>query len=151
MELCSGDYALAMTSFMNREEDYDRLFSALQEIDTECQTKFNQKKIDKKEGIYEDSISIPGINASGFISRVYVPNEKAMEIGEATDLVKKAIPLIQAAGKISGDYVYLYPPGIPLLVPGEVITEEMIENIHECIKMGLDIKGIHKLRINVVN
>ena len=32
-----------------------------------------------------------------------------------------------AAGKTAGTYVNLYPPGIPLVVPGEVITEEVIK------------------------
>jgi arginine/lysine/ornithine decarboxylase len=133
MELCSGDYVLAMTSFLNTAKDYDRLFHALMEIDDEYLEEENT------------------VNASGFISRVYVPNEKEMEIAEAVDSTHCEIPLTKAAGKLSGDYIYLYPPGIPLLVPGEVITEKMIENIEECFRLELDVKGIHKLRINIVN
>ena len=132
MELCSGDYVLAMTSFLNKQEDYDRLLQALQKIDEECEMK-------------------SGFNASGFISHIYAQNEKSLEIAEAADLSKKEILLTQAAGKLAGDYIYLYPPGIPLLVPGEIITEKMIGNIHECMELGLDLKGIHMLRINVVN
>ena len=164
MELCSGDYVLAMTSFLNCKEDFERLLHALKEIDAECQKEIvdrctkevgdgNDKEDNHKANRedYKNSIRADGLNASGFISRVYITNEKAFEIYEAVDCNKNEIPLAKAAGKLAGDYIYLYPPGIPLLVPGEIITEEMIENIMECIRMNLDVKGVHKQRINIVN
>jgi arginine/lysine/ornithine decarboxylase len=143
MELCSGDYVLAMTSFLNKQEDYGRLLHALMEIDENCKQEINAE--------YQQEMKSNKMNTSGFISRVYVPNEKAFEISEAVDCNKNEVPLTEAAGKLAGDYVYLYPPGIPLLVPGEIISAEMIENITECIRMELDVKGVHKLRINIVN
>ena len=42
---------------------------------------------------------------------------------------------------ISADYVYFYPPGIPLLVPGEVIESGIIEQIRAAVSAGIDICG----------
>lgn len=47
-------------------------------------------------------------------------------------------------GKISVEYAYVYPPGIPLIVPGERISEEVILLIEEYSKMGFQIEGLKK-------
>ena len=52
---------------------------------------------------------------------------------------------------VSGDYVYLYPPGIPVLVPGEAIDVQTAETIRHCIRLGLEVEGLPDLTcINVV-
>lgn len=53
-----------------------------------------------------------------------VPGRAAMKASEAVRLPKYKVPLAEAVGKISAQYVTPYPPGIPLVVPGEVITPE---------------------------
>ncbi len=45
-------------------------------------------------------------------------------------------------GRVAADYVYLYPPGIPLVVPGEEITEECIALWNYFMKNGLELKGL---------
>ena len=52
------------------------------------------------------------------------------------------IPFAHAEGKIVGDFVNLYPPGIPILVPGEVIGAREIQMIQESLRMGLHVQGI---------
>ena len=42
-----------------------------------------------------------------------------MEIGEAWNLPAKEVAFEEAAGAVSAEYIYLYPPGIPLIVPGK--------------------------------
>ena len=63
---------------------------------------------------------------------MYRKNPRRMQIYQALDLPYREVPLDEAVGKMAADYVYLYPPGIPLIVPGEVITEEFIRHIREC-------------------
>ena len=46
---------------------------------------------------------------------------------------------------MSGDYVYLYPPGIPVLVPGEAIDVQTAETIRHCIRLGLEVEGLPDL------
>ena len=141
MEMCSGEYVLAMTSFCDTGEGYERLFAALSEIEAENCTAFIDTSMDAPVG---------GSDLTGFISRIYRKNEKQSEIAQAVDLPGEEIELAAAAGRIAGDYVYLYPPGIPLLVPGERIDAGTIAGIRECQKKNLNIKGVLNDRINVV-
>ena len=49
-----------------------------------------------------------------------------------------------AKGLVSADYISLYPPGIPLLAPGEEISEEHIEGIGEALRENLKVQGLTK-------
>ncbi len=51
------------------------------------------------------------------------------------------IPLAEAAGRIITEFIMVYPPGIPIFLPGEVITEENIAYIQENIRVGLPVQG----------
>ena len=54
---------------------------------------------------------------------------------------KKAVPLAEAAGKICGEQVSFYPPGIPVLLPGELVTEEIIAYCRAQKELGLPVSG----------
>ena len=127
LEMASKDYVIAMTSIMDTEEIFDRFYNVLQEIDKNltCATesyKFN-----------------------------YIFNtNKKMESYE-TDFVDKEECLINdSVGRVSTEYIYIYPPGIPWVVPGEVITKEIVENIDIYRHNGFMIKGINDNKILVV-
>jgi arginine decarboxylase len=47
----------------------------------------------------------------------------------------------QSAGRIIAEFIYVYPPGIPILLPGEVISQENIDYIMDHVKVGLPVKG----------
>ncbi len=51
------------------------------------------------------------------------------------------IPLADAAERIIAEFIYVYPPGIPILLPGEVISQENIDYITDHVKVGLPVKG----------
>jgi arginine/lysine/ornithine decarboxylase len=51
------------------------------------------------------------------------------------------VDIASAAGRISEEFLYLYPPGIPLIVPGEVITDELVANLDRYRDCGLEITG----------
>ena len=62
------------------------------------------------------------------------------------------VPLRQSIGKISAEEVTFYPPGIPMLCPGELITVEIVESIEENLSVGRRIvgavdKSMHTLKI----
>lgn len=133
MEMESGFYVLGMTSVMDREEGFLRLALALEEID--------QTLRKEKSGSFE------------VIEEMYLPKEKKMELYQAMDKDKETIPFHRAAGKISGSIVSIYPPGIPVLLPGEVITEDFLKNMRQCKKLGLNVQGIADIlneRIDVI-
>ncbi len=51
------------------------------------------------------------------------------------------VPLKQSAGRIMAESVYVYPPGIPILLPGELIAEQHIRYILDHLEVGLPVKG----------
>ena len=54
----------------------------------------------------------------------------------------ETVRLDQAVGRIAGEYVTVYPPGIPTLVPGESIGEQQVNYLRACIETGLTVYGI---------
>lgn len=53
----------------------------------------------------------------------------------------ETLPFKDAADRIIAEFIYVYPPGIPILLPGEVITQELIDYIVEHVEVGLPVKG----------
>lgn len=141
MEMVSGSYVLGMTSIMDEKEGFDRLAEALHEID-------------KEERQNTDVFGVTDKTESGdFIRRMYQKNPCEMQIYQAANLPYKEEQFDRAIGKISADYVFLYPPGIPLIVPGEIITADFIERIRECKAKELNVEGLSSLsfeRIKIV-
>ena len=71
-----------------------------------------------------------------------VPQTQAvLPLREVFYRAKKAVSLAQAAGKICGEQVSFYPPGIPVLLPGELVTEEIIAYCQAQKELGLPVSG----------
>lgn len=150
MEMVSADYVLGMTSLMDTDEGMRRLVTALHEIDEK-----NRRMAELHETAEENrKTELDGeVPEAGFTARMYRKNPRRMQIYQALDLSYREMPLDEAVGKMAADYVYLYPPGIPLIVPGEVITEEFIRHIRECRERKLNVEGQGNLapgRIKIV-
>ncbi|WP_223066427.1 aminotransferase class I/II-fold pyridoxal phosphate-dependent enzyme [Paenibacillus caui] len=62
----------------------------------------------------------------------------------------EVIPFRESAGRIIAEFIYVYPPGIPILLPGEVITQENIDYIVDHVEVGLPVKGPEDRNINNV-
>lgn len=161
MEMVSADYVLGMTSLMDTDEGMRRLVTALHEIDEKNGRLVTAlHETDEKNGrlnaaLCETNEKNGRLNAAeaGFTARMYRENPRRMQIYQALDLPYREVPLDEAVGKMAADYVYLYPPGIPLIVPGEVITEEFIRHIRECRERKLNVEGQGNLapgRIKIV-
>lgn len=138
MEMFSGFYVLGMTSIMDSEEGFQRLSGALKE--TDAKTAFTAKEAEDEK--------------KALVRSLYGPKQKRMEFHEAMDLPTKEVLFDEAEGKISGSMICLYPPGIPLLLPGEAIDSNFIKNIRKCLKFGLNLQGIADIineKINIVN
>ena len=68
--------------------------------------------------------------------------QTAYTIREAMDHMQKAVSWKEAVGRISAEFVIGYPPGAPLLVPGEVITQKLNEKVRHYQKVGLNLQGM---------
>lgn len=60
------------------------------------------------------------------------------------------IPLAESAGRIIAEFIMIYPPGIPILLPGERITQENIEYIQEHLEAGLPVQGTEDPEVKMV-
>lgn len=140
MEMAAGDYVVAILTVMDVEEGFERLACAVVELDAkldeEC-TKEGRK--DYKE--IDESVTC----------RMQLNSAKAeYSIAEALELPQTIVNLDKAENRICADFVYVYPPGIPILVPGEIITEEHILYFNTIQKQNLDLKGINNNQIRVL-
>lgn len=132
MEMYSYQYVLAMTSIMDTQEGFDRLFWALLEIDRGLDFTQNEKR---DFGESDNDIRF-------FLNKVYAKREKVMEISDTEHYNIEETQLNCCVGKICAEYIYLYPPGIPMIVPGEKISDDFIEILKKCKRMGLNIQGL---------
>ena len=84
--------------------------------------------------------------------KIYRQPRKAMEIDEVQDGESTSVAFSEAEGRICADYIYLYPPGIPVIVPGEVLDQQTLTVIETCQKMELDVEGLPQAgHVHVVN
>lgn len=125
LEMASGYYALAMTSIMDTEEGFSRLTEALISIDRQVKT--------VKEGA---SLS--------FMAELYGKKEAVYPIWKAEDMEGETIPLAQAEGRIAAETISLYPPGIPLILPGERMETGFLKKLEECRQKQLNLCGLPK-------
>lgn len=74
---------------------------------------------------------------------VHVPNIPTLALSprDAFYADTEVVPFKTAAGRIIAEFVMVYPPGIPIFIPGEIITEENINYIQENIDVGLPVQG----------
>src|SRR5690606_3388752 len=65
----------------------------------------------------------------------------AMTPRDAFYATTEVISINEAVGRISAEFIMVYPPGIPIFIPGEIITEENINYIHMNVAAGLPVQG----------
>lgn len=145
VEMVSGQYVLALASIMDTREGFARLMHALEEIDAELSGETTEVSKDT------ETHSKPEIGTHSVI-KLYEKRKQLLSISEVENHKTEIIPLKEAVGKAAAEYLYLYPPGIPVIVPGEEITKELIEEIEQCQRIGLCVEGLHeKNGICIVN
>ncbi len=69
--------------------------------------------------------------------------QKELSLTKAWDAENEKVDLSDSVGRVAGEFVNLYPPGIPIIVPGEVFSEGVIAKIGSYLKDGLNVQGIY--------
>lgn len=118
-EMSYTDYVIAMTSVCDTDEGFSRLKNALFEIDN---------SLTEKEKLHSE-YSFSEIPKRSFISC------------RKNDFRSEKILFNNAQGRVSLEYIWAYPPGIPLIVPGEVITNKVISQINILISNNIQINS----------
>lgn len=80
----------------------------------------------------------------------YSSLERKLGLEEAFNLESKTVRLKNAIGEISADFIIPYPPGTPLIVPGELIDSKVVSTIEELIDLGQYILGIEDGFIEII-
>lgn len=128
MEMAACNYVLALSSVCDREEGFRRLYEALE-----------------KEFLKKSGGRLIGKRASDEKEIAVLPEARQIfTLIEAEPMKKKLVSLEKSAGLVSASSLYLYPPGIPFLLPGEEITEEMIGYAGRMQDAGLKIQGLEE-------
>ena len=136
MEMVCETYVTAILTPWDTQDGLCRLAEALEEIDRELS---GPEKPEDGRLFYSG-----GEAGCGSVMRHWPRTRTVLPLSEAEEAPKTAVRLSGAAGNISGTYVNLYPPGIPLIIPGELITEEIIKLIETYVQQGLNIQGVEK-------
>ena len=118
LEMSTIHHCIAMTSVADTKEGFDRLFSALADLDQQ---------------------------ANDF-QRIVIPYPKRIpelvhSARESLCKKTKRVKLVESVGCVSAENITPYPPGIPLLTMGERITQELIEYVMECRRNEISIMG----------
>ena len=120
---------LAYISVGDRHKDIERLVSALSEI----------RRLYKKD-------------KTGMMSHEYINPKVALAPQEAFYADKEQLPISDTKGRICTEFVMCYPPGIPILAPGEEITNDIIDYIiyakdKGCFMTGPEDMAVEKLNV----
>lgn len=126
-EMAGEDFVLAMFTLNDRPEGYERMTAALLETDAGLK---RREGCEAWKNNFGDRLWPESSDRSG------------CTLAEAWDGSKEEVPLEECDGRIAGEFVNLYPPGVPLLVPGERITGELCRRIGSWLEQGLTVQGI---------
>lgn len=152
LEMSSLKYAIAMTSIFDSAEYYDRFYNALCEIDRRYNANNinnsanNNQNYAEHYNIFNNTLSIKKadikVNIADFKNEALMSIAKALNEGDKNGYDKIMMNDSSLYGRISAKMVYVYPPGIPILCPGEIISENVVNIISKAIENGLEVVGL---------
>lgn len=161
MEMAAASYVIAMTSPADTKEGMDRLVHALAEIDEKLAKNIRHERNDTclSERIGQRSTAAPAESrkmTAAENEQIYTPaqaeglreegrtsGESKAACGAAGNRIAKTeyISLSECAGRVALEYAYIYPPGIPLIVPGEKVSAGTAEQLKQYEAAGFRVEG----------
>ena len=167
VEMTTENYVLALAAVGDTREGFRRLCKAIEEIDRqEAELAEKSRNITEKIAV-GNSDYVPKVErqncvkcnsedcercekkdtrSDGLRNEKYAckcgPMKQLMSISRAMDAPSQLCLLEESAGKIAAEFVYLYPPGIPIIVPGEQITGLFTRNVRRYMERGLNLHGL---------
>ncbi len=131
-EMEAEEYVTLILTAADTKEGFDRLQDALLQIDARLTAEREQEAADKNHTVQNTKAAhIPVIR----------PRQRK-RLCEAFECRYENVALKRSCGRVAAESVWLYPPGIPLVVPGEEIPAELPELLERYRKMGLHIQGM---------
>jgi arginine/lysine/ornithine decarboxylase len=121
-------HILVIVSIGDRKDDLVRLVEALREISSN-----HFQEVAKN--LFQD-VGFPVFG-----------NKTSMTPREAFFSDTQYIELEKAIDAISAEIVTVYPPGVPVLVPGEVISKEAVDYLQKMLKLGATVDGLDETNV----
>ena len=81
----------------------------------------------------------------------YIPPDVAVTPQFAFYAPKESLPIEETAGRICSEFVMCYPPGIPILAPGERVTDKILDYIRYAKEKGCQMTGPEDTKIERLN
>ncbi len=125
VEMADPFHVLVIVSIGDRRDDLNRLVEALREISKNHPSQPSHSPLEK-------------VDLPLFQNKVEASSHKAFFSEH------EYLNLVDAVGKVSSEIVTVYPPGIPVLIPGEMITQEVIDYIKVMADLGATIDGLNE-------
>lgn len=129
LELSDLYNALAVGSFGDTKEKMDALINACREISS---------KYHGTRPVKGDVLDMPSIPKMAVTPR------------QAFNGNKKVVPLNESVGMVSGEFLLAYPPGIPIVCPGEIINEEIINYVQALKAANLYVQGTEDPTVEMI-
>ena len=135
-EMHSGENLLLMTGPFISEKELDRLFFALKDIERRFGEDREKQSGERRPETMEQSLQSKLLSSALYQISVA---ENTLQISEGLKEGEE-LNLRDGEGRICLEYLSLYPPGIPLLFPGEKLTAEKIQGIEDLEKEGIELQ-----------
>lgn len=137
-EMEAEHYVTAIMTVCDTQEGFERLEQALLEIDGELSVAMGKSDA----GLNREITGVADRGGSLRKKNFIFENETVFTIQETEDYPSEPVFLDCSSGRISAEFVYLYPPGIPLVVPGERISEELPAKLEQYRSEGMQLQGM---------
>lgn len=134
MEMAQGKYVLAMFTVADEADAYERLIHALLTLDAEYK---NSRKSD-----LIPLLSVNEMEHESDVMQTDMQKDSGCRLCEAWDAEAEWTDLTECVGRCVADFINLYPPGVPLVVPGEIISQNMVKIIKEYCVLDLPVHGV---------
>ena len=140
MEMVAGTYILAMTSIGDTEDGMERLARALKEIDAQADERMRSGNcLEETPTIIGASLPRPEVVYNSSVMENML-DEAAISAVPGSKV--RRLPWRDSVGYISTEYAYLYPPGSPLIVPGERVSQEAADMLQWYRNLRFAIEGL---------
>ncbi len=163
LEMAAAGYGLALMTLMDTAEGWQRLADALWKIDDRIEKehgglRLSQWKVETSDcGLQREAETADEkplretADTEESDAAVREQPEAVMTLAQAFHSEHEEVLAWEAAGRISADFINLYPPGIPLAAPGERLSQALLDSIAENLKKGFTVHGVSPAgRISVV-
>ncbi len=131
VELADFENIIAFVTYADTEEDVDALVDAMIQVAEEARSERAVGPSLRKRG-----------DQARFTQHLFAPAERAMLPRRAALAAHELAMLHDSPGRVCAEVVAPYPPGIPLLYPGEIIDQSHLEIIEEAISLGAVFRGL---------